>query len=106
MLRIDVDIDPDSYSIPSSDLFVGDPDTLDEIWALGLRNPWRWSFDRATADLYIADVGAASREEIDFQPGFSRGGENYGWRCMEGLRCTGSPGCTCNDPSLTLQIHV
>ncbi len=55
-----------------------------EIWALGVRNPWRFSFDRSTFDLFIADVGQGSWEEIDFQPASSRGGENYGWRIMEG----------------------
>ncbi|RME20983.1 MAG: hypothetical protein D6800_12600, partial [Candidatus Zixiibacteriota bacterium] len=85
MLRIDVD-NPDvgkNYGIPAGNPFVGTPDTLDEIWALGLRNPWRWSFDRATGELYIADVGQNMIEEIDYQPAVG-GGENYGWRCREG----------------------
>ncbi len=105
MLRIDVNVDPDPYVVPPDNPFVGDPNTLDEIWALGLRNPWRWSFDRDTGDLYIGDVGQGAREEIDYQPGSSGGGENYGWRCMEGLRCTGLSGCICNDGSLTLPIR-
>ena len=56
----------------------------DEIWAFGFGNPWRWSFDRATGDLFIGDVGQNAREEIDYQPASSSGGENYGWSCREG----------------------
>ncbi len=105
MLRIDVDGDnAGNYGIPPDNPFV-DKVGDDEIWAYGLRNPWRASFDRATGDLYIADVGQGSREEIDFQPADSTGGENYGWRCMEGNGCTGLSGCTCNDPALTDPIH-
>src|SRR6185295_17128699 len=59
----------------------------DEIWALGLRNPWRFSFDRATNDLYIADVGQDMWEEVDVQPAASTGGENYGWDVFEGTHC-------------------
>ena len=103
MIRLDVDIA--SPFIPSDNPFLGNPNINDEIWALGLRNPWRYSFDRQTGDLYIADVGQGQREEISFQPGSSAGGENYGWRCMEGTRCTGLSGCTCNDTNLTLPIH-
>ena len=62
----------------------GSPGVRDEIWALGLRNPWRCSFDSATGDLYIGDVGQGAREEVDFQPASSAGGENYGWRKYEG----------------------
>jgi glucose/arabinose dehydrogenase len=110
MLRIDVDGDdfPDdderNYAVPPSNPFVGGAGD-DEIWAFGLRNPWRSSFDRATGDLYIADVGQSAREEVNFQPAGSPGGENYGWRCMEGTRCTGLSGCTCNDTALTMPIH-
>jgi hypothetical protein len=106
MLRLDVDAGP-PY-IPASNPFVGDPSTLDEIWALGLRNPWRFSFDRDTGDLYIADVGQNAREEVDFQPAPSSGGENYGWDCEEGFDCTptnnGGYGCACGDPDLTPPI--
>jgi hypothetical protein len=104
MLRIDVD-DGNPYTNPPTNPFYGPGDPLDEIWALGLRNPWRWSFDRLTGDMYIGDVGQDQREEIDFQSAASTGGENYGWRCMEGFRCTGLTGCTCNDPGLTLPIY-
>jgi len=103
-LRIDVD-SAFPYSIPPTNPFVDSPTARHEIWAKGVRNPWRWSFDRLTHDLYIGDVGQDAWEEIDFQSANSAGGENYGWRCMEGLHCTGLSGCTCNDPSLTLPIY-
>jgi glucose/arabinose dehydrogenase len=103
MLRLDVDL-PAPF-VPADNPFVGDPDFNDEVWALGLRNPWRYSFDRLTGDLYIADVGQDEREEISIQPGSSAGGENYGWRCMEGFTCTGLAGCICNDARLTLPVH-
>jgi glucose/arabinose dehydrogenase len=83
MLRIDVD-NGSPYGIPANNPFVGDPTTLDEIWAIGVRNPWRYTFDPLTGDLWIADVGQNKIEEIDFQPASSTGGENYGWRCYEG----------------------
>lgn len=83
MLRIDVD-NGYPYGIPPDNPFVDDPATLDEIWALGLRNPWRFAFDPLTGDMWIADVGQNKIEEIDFQPSSSNGGENYGWRCYEG----------------------
>jgi len=75
----------------------------DEIWALGLRNPWRFSFDHSTGDLFIGDVGQNNREEIDYQPAGSAGGENYGWRLMEGNNCF-NPSINCNDGSLTLPV--
>lgn len=103
MLRLDIDL-PAPF-IPGDNPFVGDPNANDEIWAYGLRNPWRFSFDRSTGDLWIGDVGQNAREEIDFAPFASTGGENYGWRCMEGFQCTGLSGCTCNDAALTLPIH-
>ncbi len=97
ILRIDVDgddfpADPArNYAIPPTNPFTnatGD----DEIWAYGLRNPWRVSFDRTTGDLYIGDVGQGSCEEIDVQPAASPGGENYGWRLREGLIATPTGG--------------
>jgi glucose/arabinose dehydrogenase len=91
MLRIDIDgtdaypSDPDrNYAIPPTNPFVDEVGD-DEIWAYGLRNPWRPSFDRETGDLWISDVGQRSSEEIDFQPADSPGGENYGWRLREGV---------------------
>jgi glucose/arabinose dehydrogenase len=100
MLRINKD-----GTVPGDNPFVGDANFADQIWAYGLRNPWRFSFDRDTGDLWIGDVGQGQREEVDFQPGSSAGGENYGWRCMEGFLCSGLTGCTCNHPSLTLPIQ-
>ncbi|MFZ5816595.1 MAG: PQQ-dependent sugar dehydrogenase [Bacillota bacterium] len=84
ILRIDVGT-AGSYRIPASNPFVGRPGR-DEIWAYGLRNPWRISFDRVTGDLWIADVGQNEIEEINRQPAASRGGENYGWKAYEGSR--------------------
>ncbi len=92
MLRIDVD-SGSPYAIPPSNPFVGPDGILDEIWAIGLRNPWRFSFDRSTGDLFIGDVGQGSFEEVDFQPASSTGGENYGWRCYEGNSAFNLTGC-------------
>ncbi|MCC6726314.1 MAG: PQQ-dependent sugar dehydrogenase [Saprospiraceae bacterium] len=92
MLRIDVD-GGSPYAVPPTNPFVNDPSYLPEIWALGVRNPWRFSFDRVTGDLWIGDVGQDSWEEIDFQPASSPGGENYGWRCYEGTHTYNTGGC-------------
>ena len=105
LLRLDVDNAGNGY-IPANNPFVGAGDPLDEIWAIGMRNPWRFSFDKLTGDLYIGDVGQDSQEEIDFEPFGLPGGRNYGWRCMEGTACTGLSGCTCNAPTLTLPIYT
>ena len=94
--------DPD-YGIPASNPFVGGAGDCDEIWAYGLRNPWRFSFDRLTGDLWLGDVGQNSIEEIDYQAADSTGGENYGWRLMEGSSCF-NPSSDCNDGSLTLPV--
>src|SRR5207237_723101 len=72
------------YAIPPDNPFVHRTGARPEIWAYGLRNPWRWSFDRSTGDLWIGDVGGSGWEEVDFQPGGSRGGENYEWALREG----------------------
>jgi glucose/arabinose dehydrogenase len=93
MLRIDVESQPGSYTIPPDNPFVNTPGFLPEIWAVGLRNPWRFSFDRETGDLYIADVGQNLFEEVNFRPASSAGGENYGWNIMEGLHCFLAPDC-------------
>ena len=82
MLRIDVD-GGSPYAIPPDNPFVGDPSARDEIWASGLRNPWRWSVDRQTGDLLIGDVGEGDWEEIDHAPA-GVGGLNFGWPCREG----------------------
>ncbi|MDW8291861.1 MAG: PQQ-dependent sugar dehydrogenase [Anaerolineae bacterium] len=86
LLRIDVSNSSPSepYRIPADNPDFG-PNSRRELWAIGLRNPWRFSFDRLTGDLYIADVGQNRYEEINFQPATSRGGENYGWRLREGF---------------------
>ncbi len=86
ILRLDVDR-AIPYAIPPDNPFVGDPGARPEIWALGLRNPWRFSFDRATGDLFIADVGQSTWEEVNLQPAGRAGGENYGWAAMEGPTC-------------------
>lgn len=92
ILRIDVD-NGNPYSIPETNPFAGNKPGLDEIWAFGLRNPWRISFDRITGDLWISDVGQNSYEEINFQPASSSGGENYGWRCYEGIHPYNTSDC-------------
>ena len=102
ILRIDVDGAP-PYSIPADNPFLGDPGASEEIWALGLRNPWRFSFDRLTGDIFIADVGQNSLEEVNYQPADSQGGENYGWRLMEGSQCFNPPS-NCDMGTLTLPI--
>jgi glucose/arabinose dehydrogenase len=89
MLRLDVDgddfpaDDERNYAIPPDNPFA-DGGGAPEIWSYALRNPWRNSFDRATGDLYIGDVGSSKWEEVNFQPALSIGGENYGWACAEG----------------------
>ncbi len=113
MLRIDVNrsVDqPPFYGIPAENPYVGRGGPP-EVWAFGLRNPWRFSFDRLTGDLFIGDVGQDAREEIDYQPLTSRGGQNYGWKIMEGSLCGagGTAGCNfpvppCGDPAYTLPI--
>jgi glucose/arabinose dehydrogenase len=93
MLRIDVD-NGSPYSVPPSNPFVNIAGTRPEIWAIGLRNPWRFSFDRETQDLWIADVGQNAWEEVHFRPASLAGGENYGWRCYEGSATYNTNGCT------------
>jgi glucose/arabinose dehydrogenase len=102
ILRIDVDSGT-TYGIPPSNPFANRAGARPEIWAYGMRNPWRFSFDRATGDLWIADVGQGLYEEIDFQPATSIGGENYGWRRMEATHCFNPPS-NCTDPALVLPI--
>ena len=93
ILRIDVESGKPPYAIPDGNPPAKTKGYRPEIWALGLRNPWRFSFDRETGDLYIADVGQDLFEEVDFQPASSRGGENYGWNTMEGMHCFQSDTC-------------
>ena len=102
MLRIDVD-SANPYAVPPDNPFVSSANAFREIWAYGLRNPWRFSFDRATGDLYIGDVGQNAREEVDVGLASRRGGENYGWNIMEGTRCF-QPDSGCNTAGLTLPV--
>ena len=92
ILRIDV-THGDPYRVPASNPFASDASAKPEIWAYGLRNPWRFSFDKTTGDLYIADVGQDKIEELDVQKAASKGGENYGWRCYEGEQQFNHDGC-------------
>jgi glucose/arabinose dehydrogenase len=103
IIRIDVESGAVPYAVPSGNPFVGNSTYRGEIWAYGLRNPWRFSFDRLTGDLFIADVGQGNYEEVDVQLSSSIGGENYGWNIMEGAHCY--PGGTCNQTGLTLPVH-
>lgn len=90
------------YDIPPTNPFTQTAGYRAEIWAWGLRNPWRFSFDRETGDLYIGDVGQNNYEEINFQPADSGGGENYGWAIMEGNHCY--PSGPCNETGLVLPV--
>ena len=85
ILRIDVD-QGDPYGIPADNPFVGQELARPEIWSYGLRNPWRFSFDRETGAMFIGDVGQGDMEEIDAEPA-GEGGRNYGWNFVEGLYC-------------------
>jgi glucose/arabinose dehydrogenase len=95
MIRIDVNnfSTPPYYTIPPDNPYVGNPNVDDHIWTLGLRNPWRWSFDRSTNDMWIADVGQSTWEEVNFRPAGNTGGINYGWRCYEGNAPYNTTGC-------------
>jgi glucose/arabinose dehydrogenase len=106
MLRIDVDGEGagpnDNYAIPAGNMTSGG--ALPEIWSYGLRNPWRYSFDACTGDMYIADVGQNSFEEVDFEPA-QLGGRNYGWRLMEAEECFNpDSGCNAAQQNLTLPV--
>ena len=119
MLRIDVD-NPGvnvgdacgegvNYGIPADNPFSDANNDCGEIWAWGLRNPYRWGFDRDTGDLLIGDVGQNAREEVNFQPATSSGGENYGWVCREGS--IANPGVSCTvanavDPIIDLNHNM
>ncbi len=93
MLKIDVESGNSPYSVPPDNPFLKKRGYRPEIWATGLRNPWRFSFDRQTGDLFIADVGQNKYEEINFQSPSSKGGENYGWNTLEGTHCYKSSRC-------------
>ncbi len=102
LLRLDVS--GATYAIPPDNPFAAPGGARDEIWATGLRNPYRFGFDPLNGDLYIGDVGQDAWEEIDWQPGDAPGGRNYGWRRMEGTHCY-DPAESCNDGSLVLPVH-
>jgi glucose/arabinose dehydrogenase len=102
MLRLDIDRGQ-PYGIPPDNPFVGDPAVRDEIWAIGLRNPWRYAFDRLSGDLYLADVGQNLYEEVNLQRANSGGGLNYGWPVMEASHCF-PPGSACDPAGLTLPV--
>jgi glucose/arabinose dehydrogenase len=87
ILRLDVDSADGSYTIPADNPFVDDPNARPEVWAIGLRNPWRFSFDRLTGDLFIGDVGQNTWEEVSWLASGTPGGQNFGWNQMEGNHC-------------------
>lgn len=91
ILRLDVS--GEDYEIPLDNPFVNDDNTLDEIWSLGWRNPWRFSFDRNNGDMYVADVGQDKWEEVSYEAAGSPGGLNFGWRCYEGFEEFNTNGC-------------
>lgn len=93
ILRLDVSNPDTTYMIPPSNPFANAGGYKPEIWAYGVRNPWRCSFDKLTHDLWIGDVGQNAYEEIDFQPANSTGGQNYGWKCYEGNHRYDTTGC-------------
>jgi glucose/arabinose dehydrogenase len=118
MLRLDVDASSGTapfYGIPAGNPFAGPGDPADEVWAAGLRNPWRFSFDAVTGDLWIADVGQSDFEEVNVEPPGSPGGRNWGWKYKEGNACVSSgAGCPetglladgCDDPDLSDPVLV
>jgi glucose/arabinose dehydrogenase len=105
ILRLDV-ASGDPYTIPASNPFVHQPGAAPEIWAYGLRNPWRMSFDQVTGNLWIGDVGDLTRDEIDLQPADSGGGLNYGWPLQEGFvwHCDARSPSPCPLPGVTEPI--
>jgi glucose/arabinose dehydrogenase len=102
ILRIDVD-HGDPYAIPPDNPFANGDGGKPEIWDFGFRNPWRFSFDRQTGDLYIGDVGQAKWEEIDHIVAGTKGGLNFGWKIMEGAHCY-APATNCDQSGLVLPI--
>lgn len=101
MIRMDVSQHDSTFVVPPDNPFVGTQDTLPEIWASGLRNPWRYSFDRLTGDMWIGDVGQNTWEEVDFWPAGANSGPNFGWRCREGFVATpgvSQTGCAASGP--------
>jgi glucose/arabinose dehydrogenase len=103
ILRIDVN-SGDPYGIPPDNPFVGVDGALDEIWAFGLRNPWRFSFDRATGDLFIGGPGQFTEEWVDYQPASEPSGQNFGWPMYEGTQCWESWDGPCDPAGLRMPI--
>jgi glucose/arabinose dehydrogenase len=103
ILRIDVD-SADPYGVPPDNPFIGHSEAQPEIWSYGWRNPWRFSFDRATNDMYIADVGQNQYEEVHVELAGTSGGQNYGWRLMEGFHCFEPADCDPASQGLVLPI--
>ena len=104
LLRIDVESGQSPYGIPASNPFVNTDGYRPEIWALGLRNPWGFAFDKRSGALYLPDTGNYNREEVNFQPAGSRGGRNYGWPVMEGSICFEHDTLTCSAQGITLPV--
>lgn len=104
LLRIDVESGTTPYSVPADNPFVQDNDHRPEIWALGLRNPWGFAFDRQSGDLYLPDTGNFKREEVNFQPAGAGGGQNYGWPVMEGSICFEHDVLNCSAQDLVLPV--
>ncbi|HEV8193049.1 MAG TPA: PQQ-dependent sugar dehydrogenase, partial [Ktedonobacterales bacterium] len=107
ILRIDVNHTPSGqqYAIPADNPFANQTGTRPEIWAYGLRNPWRFGFDRGSGDLFIGDVGQNQIEEVDYQPAASKGGQNYGWAIYEGDTCYAG-GSACSTGGLASPVSV
>lgn len=105
ILRIDVNHEANglAYTIPPTNPFLNDANYRPEIWAMGFRNPWRFSFDRLTGDLYITDVGQNQWEEVNFQSANSPGGQNYGWNLLEATHCYQI--ANCDSSGFTLPVH-
>lgn len=104
LLRIDVS-GTTGYTVPASNPYVADPVGADEVYSIGLRNPWRFSFDRTTGELYIADVGQGAVEEVNVTTVAAASGANFGWNIMEGDECF-EPPVGCDQTGLTLPVHT
>lgn len=104
ILRIDVESESEPYVVPPDNPFSHTDGYRKEIWALGLRNPWGFAFDRLTGDLYIPDVGDAKQEEVNFQAAQNQAGQNFGWPAMEGNLCFEHDSLDCNANGLTLPV--
>ena len=104
ILRIDVESGSQPYAVPVDNPFAQTEGYREEIWALGLRNPWGFAFDRVSGDLFIPDVGGSMREEVNYQPASGEAGRNFGWAVMEGSICFEHDFLTCNAEGLTSPV--